>query len=140
MSGVVLNLIRYILSGRKVKVVLDGNRLRITVNSGILQDSFFGHTLFLVFINDLPDSILSKLALYADDTTLYLSLWKTSDIFDKVEMAADLEDDLLTLVDWFQSFSQAITLIPFLLSVQMNGSEHICLSGLTFTNIFCPMP
>ena len=30
-------------------------------------------TLFLVFINDLPDEVLSRIGIYADDTTLYTS-------------------------------------------------------------------
>ena len=63
-----------------------------------IQSSILGPTLFLNFINDLPDSILSKLAIYADDTTLYSSLEKANDVSDKVEIAADLEDDLRTVV------------------------------------------
>ena len=34
-------------------------------------------TLFLVFINDLPDEVLSRIGIYADDTTLYSSLGKS---------------------------------------------------------------
>ena len=32
-------------------------------------------TLFLVFINDLPDEVLSRIGIYEDDTTLYSSRW-----------------------------------------------------------------
>ena len=56
--------------------------------------------LFRIFINDLLDNILSKLANYADDTTVYSCLDKTNDVFDKVEMAAKLEVDLRTVVEW----------------------------------------
>ena len=34
-------------------------------------------TLFLFFINDLPDEVLSRIGIYADDTTLYFSLGKS---------------------------------------------------------------
>lgn len=44
--------------------------------------------------------ILSKLAIYFDDTTLYFYLDKTNDLFDTVETAADLEHDLRTVVEW----------------------------------------
>ena len=40
-----------------------------------------------------------KLAIYADDTTVYSCLGKTNDVFDKVEMAAELEVDLRTVVE-----------------------------------------
>ena len=63
------------------------------------QGSVNGPTLFLIFINDIPDCILSKLAIYADDTTLYSSLNKTKKLFDKVEMAAELENDFRTVVE-----------------------------------------
>ena len=122
-------------------------------NSGVPQGSVLGPTLFLIFSNDLPDSILSKLAIYADDTTLYSSLGKTNDVSDKVEMAADLDDDLRTVVEWGEkwllSFNASKTKLlsinrfrtPFLPSVLMNDSEltestQIRLLGLTFTNNF----
>ena len=108
---------------------------------------------FFIFINDLPDNILSKLAIYADDTTVYSCLGKTNDVFDKVEMAAELEVDLRTVVEWgdkwlvtFNSSKTKLLSInqfkdPFLPSVMMNGAElpensHFRLLGLTFYNDF----
>ena len=89
-SGEVFNIIKTFSSGRKMKVVLDGYFSNCySIISGALQGSFLGPTLFLIFINDLLDSIVSKLAIYADGTTLYSSLGKTADVSDKVEMAAD---------------------------------------------------
>ena len=75
------------------------------------QGSVIGPTLFptfFIFINDPPDCILSKLATYADDTTLYSSLDKTKDLFDKVKLAVklavELEDDFRTVVEWGQKW------------------------------------
>ena len=45
-------------------------------------------------------TFLSKLAIYVDDTTVYSCLGKTNDVFDKVEMAAEPEVDLHTVVEW----------------------------------------
>ena len=59
---------------------------------------------FLIFITDLPDGILSELAICANDTTVYSSLEKTNGVSDTVEIAADLEDDLRTVVEWGENF------------------------------------
>ena len=58
-----------------------------------------GPTLFLVYISDLPDGALSRNVIYADDTTAYSSI-QTSDIFDSLEMTAELEEDLRGIVEW----------------------------------------
>ena len=41
------------------------------VNAGVLQSSILGPTLFLLYINDLSDDVISDIAIYAHDTTLY---------------------------------------------------------------------
>ena len=37
----------------------------------MVHGSIFGPTLFLLYIDDLPDDVICDIAIYADDTTLY---------------------------------------------------------------------
>ena len=71
-SGQIFGLISSFLSNRRLRVVLDGKSSQeYPVNAGVPQGSILGPTLFLLYINDLPDDIVCNIAIYADDTTLY---------------------------------------------------------------------
>ena len=70
-SGQIFGLISSFLSNRRLRVVLDGKSSQeYPVNAGIPQGSTFGPTLFLLYINDLPDDVICNIAIYADDTHL----------------------------------------------------------------------
>ena len=64
------------------------------VNAVVPQGSIFGPTLFLLYIDDLPDDIICNIAMYADDTTLYSDLWQ------QLQLASEFEFDLGDLVYW----------------------------------------
>ena len=65
------------------------------VCSGVPKGSVLGPILFLIYINDLPDSITSKVRLFADDTALYLT---TESENDSAALQHDL--DKLSVRDW----------------------------------------
>ena len=80
-SGHIFGLIFSFLSNRRLRVVLDGKSSQeYPVNAGVPQGSILGPTLFLLYINDLPDDVICNIAIYADDTTLYSKCDQASDL------------------------------------------------------------
>ena len=69
--GQIFGLISFSLIIRRLWVVLNGKSSQeYPVNAGILQGSILGPTLFLLYINHLPDDAICKIAINADDTAL----------------------------------------------------------------------
>ena len=86
--------IRHFLSGRRQRVVLDGEHSdQVAVTSGVPQGSVLGPCLFLLYINDLADELESVVRLFADDTIAYLTINSQAD-------AGRLQRDLDRLARW----------------------------------------
>ena len=45
-----------------------------------------GPSLFLLYINGLPDDVICDIAIYADDTTLYFKCDQTTDLWKQSRM------------------------------------------------------
>ena len=63
------------------------------VSSGVPQGSVLGPLLFLVYINDLPESVHCSLKMFADDTKLYSCVTNPHAV-------SGLQSDLDALVSW----------------------------------------
>ena len=84
-SGQIFGLIFSFLSNRRLQVVLDGKYSQeYPVNAGVSQGSILGPTLFLLYINDLPDDVICNIAIYADDNTLYSKCVQASYMWQKL--------------------------------------------------------
>ena len=79
---------------RKQRVQVDGSSSDwADVTSGIPQDSVLGPTLFLIYINDLPDVVHNFEKLFADDAKLYA-------VVNAVDDAKTVQDDLPRIDNW----------------------------------------
>lgn len=97
--GDLFDWIKDFLYNRRQRVVINNSYSDWSmVSSGIPQGSVLGPILFLVFINDLPGDIISKIKIFADDTKIYNSC--------RNHML--LQSDLDRLVRWSQYW-----LLPF---------------------------
>ena len=149
-SGQIFGLISSFLSNRRLRVVLDGKSSQeYPVNAGVPQGSILGPTLFLLYINDLPDDVICNIAIYADDTTLYSKCDQASDLWQQLELASELESDLQDTVDWGRKWlvdfnAEKTQLVSFDRSkntsdVKMDGSvleekTSFKMLGLTFSS------
>ena len=71
-SGQILGVVSSFLSNRRLWVVLDRKSAQeYPENAGVPQGSIFGPTLFLLYINNLPD-VICKISIYTGETTLTL--------------------------------------------------------------------
>ena len=84
----------YILSNRTQVVAVDGETSdKVHVESGVPQGSVLGPSLFLFYINDLPQGLYSTVPLFADDTVVYLTVSSDSE-------CSKLQSDLDKLAKW----------------------------------------
>ena len=124
-NGITNNLLSWFgdyLYDRRQRVVLNGQSSTWgSITAGVPQGSVLGPLLFLIYINDIVDVVNSKVKLFADDTSLYLTV-------DDPEFAATtLNRDLSSLdvwsKNWIISFN-ALKTDSMLISLKRNSPDH----------------
>ena len=66
-----------------------------SLSCGVLQGSILGPLLFLLYINDLPQAVVSDLLLCADDTCIVFQHK------NEIEIERQLIRDFSSVCDWF---------------------------------------
>ena len=93
--------IRSFLADRSQQVVVDGAKSSpAPVISGVPQGSVLGPILFLVFINDMPETIKARCRLFADDSIVYRPVRNTND-------CEGLQEDLNALQRWEKTWGMS---------------------------------
>ena len=71
----ILNLIRSYIDNRRIVIAIKESKFETHyVDAGVPRGSILGSTLFNIFINDIPTTSSTHLAVYAD-TAVYASSW-----------------------------------------------------------------
>ena len=79
-EGRILTRIEAFLTDRRQRVVVNDSRSSwADVTSGIPQGSVLGPMLFIIYINDMPTSVLSSIYLFADDAKVYRNISSNDD-------------------------------------------------------------
>jgi hypothetical protein len=101
-KGQLLSWIGAFLASRRQRVILgDSSSTWVPVTSDVPQGSVLGPTLFMVFVNDLPDHITSTCKMYADDTKILASA-KTEANRSK------MQDDLDSVTAWTRTWKMEL--------------------------------
>ena len=92
--GHVAEWIEELLTARRMRVAVRGTLSKwVSITSGVPQGSVIGPLLFLIYVNDIPESLKCTSKMFADDTK----------VFNKIKSKEDslmLQDDLDSLSKW----------------------------------------
>ena len=94
----IIGWIENFITGRTQQVVI-GEECSgwMPVTFGIPQGSVLGSMLFVIYINDLPETVRSDVYLFADDTKIFKALNSDND-------KDILQSDLTNLMDWSEKW------------------------------------
>ena len=103
-----MNILVDFLNNRKQRVVLNGQTSHwIDVKAGVPQGSIMGPLLFLIYINNLPEGLITNAKLFADDTSLF------SVVRDIAASTEELNNDLRNIsksaYQWKMIFNTDLT-------------------------------
>mgnify|MGYP005983777977 FL=1 len=93
-SNSMVQLFSSYLIGREQRVRYQNHLSKSSVpTSGVPQGSNLGPLLFLIFINDLPNLLLNRKLLFADDLKIYAKITSVDDCLQ-------LQEDINILINW----------------------------------------
>ena len=127
-SGPLLSWFKDYLSCRSQSVIVNTSRSRSrSQNAGVPQGSVLGPLLFLVYVNDISENLLSISRLFADDTSLACSASFTADI------KGTLNHDLIIshwAKQWLVTFNPSKTV-----AMVFSNNRNVQLPNLIFDDV-----
>ena len=105
--GITGELVKWIeqwLTKRNQRVTLENHvSSKLPVKSGVPQGTVLGPLMFLLYINDIDESISSMVRLFADDCVIYR-------IIESLEDSLCLQRDLNTILDWTRKWQMQLNI------------------------------
>ena len=113
-----------------MKVLVEGEASsETTVDSGVPKGTGLGPHLFLVLINDLPDSVKSSVKLFADDCLLFR-------IIRTIHDHLTLQEDLIQLEKWATDWGMRFNSKKcYILSINKKSSYFYQLNGTVLQHV-----
>ena len=101
-KGLLLNILKDFLKSRKQRVALNGQHSSWSdVLAGVPQGSILRPLLILIYINDLSDGLNCTPKLFADDTSLF------STVYNINEATNTLNNDLNKITEWVHQWKMS---------------------------------
>ena len=128
LSAEFLKLFSDYLDNRRQCVVLPGSKSNWNyIKAGVPQGSILGPLLFLIYINDIVSNISSNIRLFADDTSLYLTINHRNEALTSTDL---LNTDISKISKWASDW---------LVTFNPNKSESMLISKKRNPQIFPPL-
>ena len=123
-TGPIHSWLQNFLTRRTMRVVVDGCCSDSTsVDSGVPQGTVLGPLLFLCYINNLPDSAVSQVRLFADDCLLYREINTFQDHIT-------LQQDLKNLESWADTWGMRLNATKcYILSINNKSNFRYSLNN-----------
>jgi len=134
-SGNDLKWFRSYLSDRYQRVIISGVQSDwVSVPSGVPQGSILGPSLFLMFVNDIPDCFQSSnCLLYADDLKVFKKITTISDCID-------LQSDLIAFCDWCSKWKMTINLDKcFFMNFSLKRALNVTFNYSLYGSLLSPV-
>ena len=133
-EGGLYRILKNYLHNPKQRVLLNGqSSFWLDVDAAVRQGSVLGPLLFLIYINYLPENLVSTSKLFADDTSIF------STVFDINKYSENLNKDLATLNDWAHQWRMVSLLTTYKSFIRPNLDYGDIIYDQPHNDTFCRM-
>ena len=126
-EGSFYDMFKSYLNDRRQIVVVNGHKSEIVcIKAGVPQGSILGPLLFVIYMNDIINSIESDILIFADDTSLFAS--GTDPVITAEQLNRDLQQNSNWSKKWKLSFNAKKSKDIIFSNKYLNNSPPLVLS------------